>query len=55
MSYETYHTPSWDWAMSVDHHEGKKYMCNYCGVMLEDHETFLVSGKPFCGCCKSNY
>lgn len=54
MSYETRHVPSWDWALSVDHYEGKKYTCNYCGCQLENHEVFLVDGKPFCGCCKSN-
>jgi hypothetical protein len=54
MSYETYHSPSWDWQMSVDHYEGKRYECGYCGVGLDNHEVFLVGGKPFCGCCKDN-
>jgi hypothetical protein len=54
MSYETYHTPSWDWQMAVDHYEGKRYECGYCGVGLDNHEVFLVGGKPFCGCCKDN-
>jgi hypothetical protein len=52
MSYETYHTPSWDWQMAVDHYEGKRYQCEYCGCGLDNHEVFLVGGKPYCGCCK---
>lgn len=50
--YETYHTPSWDWEKSVDHYGGKTYYCEHCGTTLQDHEVFLVSGKPYCGCCK---
>lgn len=45
-------TPSWDMEKAVDHYEGKKYLCEVCGVWLEDHETFLVEGKARCGCCK---
>jgi hypothetical protein len=52
MFYEPYHTPSWDTEKSVDHYEGKKYNCDYCGTELNDHEVFLVSGKSMCGCCK---
>jgi late competence protein required for DNA uptake (superfamily II DNA/RNA helicase) len=52
MDYETYHTPSWDWEKSTSHYEGKRYECEYCGTSLDDHEVFLVSGKPYCGCCK---
>ena len=51
--YEPYHTPSWSMETAVSHYEGKRYQCEYCGCGLEDHEVFLVSGKPYCGCCKS--
>lgn len=27
------------------------YECDYCGVELEDHETFTKEGKVYCGCC----
>jgi hypothetical protein len=52
MYYETYHTPSWDIEKAKDHHEGKTYNCDFCGVSLEDWEVYLVNGKAFCGCCK---
>jgi hypothetical protein len=51
--YETWQTPSFDWAKSVDHYEGKMYNCNYCGCSLENHEVFLCNGKEYCGCCKN--
>jgi hypothetical protein len=50
MDYETYHTPSWDYEKSAS--MKSSYECEYCGVELENHEVFLVSGKPYCGCCK---
>lgn len=52
MSYETCHTPSFDWEKSVSHYDGKTYNCEFCGCALENHEVFLVGGKPYCGCCK---
>lgn len=52
MWYETYATPSWEMDKAKDHHPGKTYECEYCGVGLSNHEVFLVGGKPFCGCCK---
>lgn len=45
------HTPSWDMEFAVDHYEGKKYSCNYCGVSMENHETHIREGKTYCGCC----
>ena len=50
MSYETYHAPSWDYEKCTN--MKSSYECEYCGVELENHEVFLVSGKPYCGCCK---
>jgi formylmethanofuran dehydrogenase subunit E len=50
--YETYATPSWE--MEWAGREKSRYECEYCGVELYDNEVFLVSGKPFCGCCKDN-
>jgi hypothetical protein len=48
--YETYSTPSWEteWIPKIK----SKYECEYCGCGLDNHEVFLVGGKPFCGCCK---
>ena len=48
--YETYHTPSW--SFEYIGRQKSKYECEHCGVELNDHEVFLVSGKPYCGCCK---
>lgn len=50
--YEPMYTPSWDYLKAVDHYEGKKYECDYCGVKLEDWESFMKGGKIYCGCCK---
>lgn len=53
MTYETWHTPSWDIEKVRDHYPGKTYICENCGVELYNHEVFLRSnGKPYCGCCK---
>jgi formylmethanofuran dehydrogenase subunit E len=48
--YETYTTPSYefDWIGR----QKSSYECEQCGVELQDHEVFLVGGKPYCGCCK---
>ena len=48
--YETYTSPSWE-TEYIGRTKGK-YECEYCGVELENHEVFLVGGKPYCGCCK---
>lgn len=50
--YDPLHTPSWDDDKSRDHYEGKRYNCDYCGITLEDHESYMRGGKVYCGCCK---
>jgi len=51
MWYETFATPSWDDSKCWDHKPGKTYTCAYCDIEMEDHETFMVSGKTYCCTC----